>query len=183
MKRINLISIISIFLISLSCLSASAKFQPTKIFHLSDGSVVKGKLTGIRKRDGAYIIKSSKLGTIAILPDDILNMTGEKAFSSQTQPQPQPFQIKIPLNGITQETIQQTQQTLMADPKINASIQKLMTDPEIMKIFQDPELMKAISSMDPTTIQSNPKIQKLLQNPKIQIILQEAAQKIKNQNQ
>lgn len=160
----------------LLCTSAQAEFYPEKYFVLSDGSTVKGKLVGTRTSDGAYIIESLKLGTIAVQPADVVTMTNEAVSASRPQA-PQDQQVQQP-STFSPENIQQMQTELLADPSVSASVEALAADPQVMEILMDPELMKAISSMDPETIQSHPKIQKLLQNPKMRILMQQTAQKM-----
>lgn len=170
---------ISFFILIVSNASL-AKYYPSKIFELSDGTILKGKLIGLRKDDGAYLIETTDLGTVAVQAENVVRMDNPPtAIQIPTTQMPVPQNLSAQLqNGSTKQAVQQMQSIIVSDPNIMASLQELMADPEIMAIFQDPSLMQDLMSMDPSTIQSNPNIQKLMQNPVMQQIIQKAGQKM-----
>jgi|GEM_PF-1784994 len=184
MKR-TLAAISHILVLLLCCLPAHAEFHPIKIFSLSDGTTIRGELSGIRTSDGAYVIESPKLGTVAIQAEDIVSMVNEGAAitpdrsSDPAKSSAQPASSSMTL---APGMMQQTQAMLMADPSINEAVQEIMADPELVELFMDPELMQAITSMDAAALQSNPRVQQLMQDPRMQQLMQQAAQKMMTQN-
>lgn len=167
---------IAVMLLTAVCFGKSyADYKPVKTFSLSDGTTVKGAIIGIRQNDNAYLIETETMGTVAILPQDVIEMTTDTLPSAQEKGQNEPDPEAEKLSS---STIQQTKELLLSDPNITQSIQELMSNPEIVQLLQDPQVMQAVISMDPQQIQSNPKIQQLLQNPLMQKIIQESSQKI-----
>jgi len=180
----TLTAVSNTLLLILLCLPAQADFHPIKIFSLSDGSTIRGELSGIRTIDGAYIVESPKLGTVAIQAQDVVSMVNEGAVIAPAQSSvpmgPAAGSASSPLT-LPPGIMQQTQSMLMADPSVTESVQEIMADPDLMELFMDPELMQAISSMDAATLQSNPKAQQLMQDPRMQRLMQQAAQKMMGQ--
>jgi hypothetical protein len=175
MKHSLKLFLIGFILSSILSSAAQAEFKPVKIFSLSDGTTIKGAIIGIRTSDGAYMVETSTLGTVAIAPDEVVSMTNDGMPTA-------PAQIQIPdMNSGSSGAMQQAQQLLLSDPAINQSMQELLADPEIAALLQDPEVMRAMTTMDPATIQSNPKVQELMKNPKMQAIIGQAGQKLMNQ--
>jgi hypothetical protein len=172
-----LVAILFVFLVPFN--SSWAEYKPQKSFSLSDGTTIKGELIGIRQNDGAYLIETASMGTVAIHPQDVVSMANDTVQAQQPNIQQPPAQASS--EAISPANIQKTQEMLLSDPSIAQSIQELMSDPEIMELLKDPQVMQAVMSMDPQVIQSNPKIQQLLQNPAMQKIIQQSGQKLMQQ--
>ncbi|MEW5894843.1 MAG: hypothetical protein AB1650_03640 [Candidatus Omnitrophota bacterium] len=178
MKHSHLFLMIFTLALSASLSFSQDKFKPVKIFSLSDGTTIKGALVGVREKDGAYVIETATMGTVAVQPQDVIQMKTDNMFSQG----PMTNTMATP-SGLASDTMQKAQTLMMQDPDIQKSVQELMNDPEIVQMLQDPQLMQAILSMDPAAVQSNPKIQKLLENPLMAELIKKTGTKMMEGNQ
>lgn len=169
MKRSHpFLSRIAFCTIVLFCVSAPVESASPKVFRLSDGTTLKGTVTGIRSSDDAYLIETDTMGTVAVHPDHIVQMTSAGHVHAPAQ---EPG-ASLP------NTLQNAQQLLLTDPAIQSALQELTNDPEMRQLLEDPAVLQTMMSMDPNAIQSNPKIQKLLQSPAMQKILELSGEKL-----
>jgi TPP-dependent 2-oxoacid decarboxylase len=73
---------------------------------------------------------------------------------------------------VTPSQLQELQKTMQQDESIMATIQTLLTDPEVQAILNDPELLSAIMSNNTAALMASPKFLAVMNNPKIKEIQQ-----------
>jgi len=155
--------------------------QTIKIFHLTDGTTLKGFLIKVEE-DGRYLIDTTQLGEVLIDPNEIINMTAARSASAQPEAYPAQQPAPSPSTQNLNVPMQEAQKVLMSDPVIMESIQQLMADPETMQLLQDPSLLKSLTTMDPEEMQANPKVQELMNHPIMQEIIERAKQRMIQQD-
>jgi len=155
---------------------------PQQTITLKDGTILKGRLTGVM--DNVYMIETKNLGTVPVDISKVSNISaGSSTLSSLGSSPALPGMGAGGLGGMSggmgmrSAPMQQIQQDILSDPSMMADIQKMMTDPELMALIADGNLMNSIMSMDPAQAQNDPRIQKLMQNPTMQRFIQKVQQK------
>jgi len=178
MHRLIFLIFAFIFFAPSFCFAQTHTALPPQEIHLKDGSIIKGRLTGVS--GDQYIIQTENLGEVRIKTTDLQGLSTPASSESNLTTRGNPPRQEVPRAGSSSlpPALQEMQQKMMADPEIMAAIQELSNDPEIQALAKDPEIIKSTMSMDPEQIQNNPAAQKLLNNPKMQQVMQKVAEKM-----
>jgi len=171
MKKLFPVSLLTIAFLSLVIVCHA---QTQKTITLKDGSILKGKVLGLK--DNIYTVETSDLGTITVPAGNIVNIASPQKASTQKQVG----------QGDTQKAelkkqMQQIQGAIMADQDIMSDMEGLANNEEVRAMLSDPELLNDVMSMDPDKIQGNSKVQNLMNNPQIQQLMQKIQKKYPTQ--
>ena len=140
---------------------SSLGFADTKIIILKDGSQVKGELIAVK--DGTYTVKTDLMGEVNVSADQVTSISALEAAATAPA---------------MRQTIEATQQKLMTDPAVMAEIQAMAQDPQIVQLLSDPGLVKAVVSKDVQSLQNNPNGQALINNPKMRALMEKVVQQM-----
>ena len=170
MKKHTLLSLLTVAVLSLAI---TVHAQTIKVITLKDGSMLKGKVLGLK--DGIYTLETSNLGKVSIPETDILSIAAPAAPGSVYQ---ESTSGNSSQKAQLMNQVEQLQGSIMTDPGLMSEIQNLINDEEIQAILSDPKLMNDVMSYDPEKIQQNDSIQNLMQNPKMLNLMNKVQQKM-----
>ena len=141
--------------------------QPTFVFTLTDGSVLKGQLLDLQ--DSHFQVRSSHMGMLSLPLNRVVQMK-----RPHWEPAGQP--ATTPSLSASEETrLGDLQRSLGTTPALLSEISQLQSNPALQSVLLDSEILHLLQQRDLEALQRNPKIQQLMQNPEIQQLLTEIA--------
>ncbi|MCR4337453.1 MAG: hypothetical protein NUV91_06580 [Candidatus Omnitrophica bacterium] len=173
------LSIIFIFALLLSSLAYSEETTPLQTIVLKDGTVLKGRLVGIKNNH--YQIQTTALGQLEIPAMNVTNISsGTPSLPAAGQiptisPNSMPALSGL---GLSPEQSGNFYQGLLANPKVMTIIEEITKDPQLMNLLMNENLLQDIMSMDPTRIGKNPNVDKVMSNPSMQRLMNEIEKNI-----
>lgn len=166
-----------IFVLTIICLNlaSAGHAQNEKFITLTDGSVIKGKVIGLK--DDMY--------TIEILPDwkgeqgeQVVEPLKIPASSVESITTVKPDEKPAPVQGTDfKDQASKMQDKIMGDAEIMEQMNQLAEHEEVQKLLSDPKLLSDVMSMDPDKIQNSEGVKQLMNNPEVQKLLLQIQQK------
>lgn len=158
---------ILLFIGFLIIIPVAASAGDKTVLHLSDGSVITGKVLSMNAE--TCRIKTESLGTIEIDRSKIASM---KFVSGNQEPvqkstssgsgYPDPDTVKAQAASMAK--------TMLSDRDLSKMVVKLQDDPDFKAVLENPALIRAAQSGDINALLADPDFQKLLQNASVKEI-------------